>query len=196
VLEGHPCLVVGGGAIAARKATALLEAAASVTMVAPRFSPAATALPLRRAARPYRSGEAAEFHLVIAATGVAEVDAAVAADAEGAGVLVNVADDPEHCSFILPAVHREGHLSVAVSTDGYSPALASWLRDHLAADLGGEMGPLTERVAALRQALLAAGAASEGRDWRALIDSLATAAAPDAVAAEWLERQLTATVRG
>ena len=54
------------------------------------------------------------------------------ADAEAAGIWVNSADDPAHCSFILPAVHRDGAVTVSVSTGGLSPALASWLRDRIA----------------------------------------------------------------
>ncbi len=52
-------------------------------------------------------------------------------DAEAAGVWVNSADDIEHCSFILPAIHRDGAITVAVSTEGQSPAFAAWLRDRV-----------------------------------------------------------------
>ena len=134
-VAGRPCLVVGGGPVAARKARALVECGAAVTVVAPGLSREMEALePLLHAVerRPYRSGDVSAFRLVVTATGVPEVDGAVYAEAEAAGIWVNSADDPAHCSFILPAVHRDGAVTVSVSTGGLSPALASWLRDRIA----------------------------------------------------------------
>ncbi|HEY1733871.1 MAG TPA: NAD(P)-dependent oxidoreductase, partial [Acidimicrobiales bacterium] len=113
-VEGRPCLVVGGGPVAARKAAGLLGCGAVVTLVAPRVdpsvdalrpgpagagarSPTAGALTVER--RPYRHGEAAGFQLVVTATGLPAVDAAVAEDATAAGIWVNSADDAEHCTF-------------------------------------------------------------------------------------------------
>ena len=66
------------------------------------------------------------------------------ADGQAARVWVNAADDPEACAFTLPAVLRRGPVSVAVSTGGHSPALAGWLRDQIAAQLGPEIGALAE----------------------------------------------------
>ena len=94
--------------------------------------------------RRYRRGDAATFRLVITATGRPDVDGAVYADAEAAGVWVNSADDRAHSSFILPAVHRDGAVTVAVSTGGLSPALASWLRTRLAAECGENLGTLAQ----------------------------------------------------
>ena len=90
------------------------------------------ARPLDVQIRPYERGEAAAYRLVVTATGDPDVDGAVYADAEEAGVWVNSADDTEHCTFMLPAVHRDGPVSVAVSTGGTSPALAGWLRGRVA----------------------------------------------------------------
>ena len=92
--------------------------------------------------RPYRPGDVAGFRLVITATGDPAVDGAVAAEADAAGVWVNSADDPTNCSFILPAVHRDGAVTVAVSTGGLSPALASWLRNQAAASVGSGLDTL------------------------------------------------------
>ncbi len=195
VLGGRSCLVVGGGAVAARKARTLLAAEAVVTMVAPAFGAAAEALAVRRERREYHPGEAGAYHLVVAATGIPEVDGAVFADADAAQVLVNAADDPDHCSFILPAVHRAGAVSVAVSTDGRSPALASWLRDRIGAGMGDEVASLAEHLGSARQALRAAGASTEGRDWRGLIEALSSSAHPDELARAWVERQLGSPAR-
>ena len=112
--------------MAARKVGGLLRCGARVTVIAPAFCDAMTQLtPLTLERRPYAPGDAAGYRLVVTATGIPAVDGAVYADAEAAGVWVNSADDVAHCTFILPSVHRDGPVSVAVSTGGTSPALAA-----------------------------------------------------------------------
>jgi precorrin-2 dehydrogenase/sirohydrochlorin ferrochelatase len=182
VVAGRRCLVVGGGAVAARKIAGLLACGASVTVVAPEVHEAVADLaaggaldaidahPLDVHLRPYRSGEAAEYRLVFTATGDPAVDAEVHRDAEAAGVWVNSADDPTRCSAVLPAVHRDGPVSVAVSTGGASPALASWLRDRVAQALGPGLGDLADLLAEGRAAAVSGGRATSDVDWRALLD--------------------------
>jgi len=181
-LEGRACLVVGGGRVAARKVAALLRCRARVTLVAPEAHVALGLLseqgviqaiegpPLDVQLRPYAAGEAAAYRLVVTATGHPDVDAEVHRDAEEAGVWVNSADDPAHCSFQLPAVWRSGPVAVAVSTAGASPALASWLRDRASAALGPWVGTLAGLVADARDDLRAAGRATDTVDWAALFD--------------------------
>jgi precorrin-2 dehydrogenase len=172
-MADRACLVVGGGPVAARKARALIECGAAVTVVAPSLSGEMESLaPLLHTVeqRAYRLGDIAAFRLVVTATGIPEIDGAVYADAEAAGVWVNSADDPAHCSFILPAVHRDGALTVSVSTGGLSPALASWLRDRLAAQCGEGLGALAQLLGEARARLRWAGARSDSVDWRALLD--------------------------
>ena len=106
------CLVVGGGGIAVRKLDGLLAGGALVTVVAEEPAPAIAKLAedgtITLKQRRYRDGEATDFWLVIAATDDREVNKRVFADADGAGVLVNVVDDPPLCTFHLPArVQRE-----------------------------------------------------------------------------------------
>lgn len=174
VVAGKPVLVVGGGAVAARKVATLLGCGADVTVVAPEVIGTLRELAARGAVavdrRPYRAGEAAGFRLVVTATGVAEVDRAVAADAEGAGVWVNAADDAEHCSFLLPAVHRDGPVTVAVSTGGASPALASWLGHRLADAMPPGLGDLARLLDEARRQLRAEGRGTQAVDWPALLD--------------------------
>ena len=169
-VRDRACLVVGGGPVAARKARSLLECGARLTVIAPEISPAMAALaPLTLEQRPYRPGDVAGFALVLTATGRPEIDGAVYADAMAAGIWVNSADDLEHCSFILPAVHRDGPVSVAVSSAGASPALASWLRCRLAAQLGGA-GELAALLAEARASVKASGRSTEDIDWAALLN--------------------------
>jgi siroheme synthase-like protein len=170
-VTGVSVLVVGAGPVAARKVAGLVAAGADVRLVAPDISPAldrSTVADLRE--RTYEPGDLDGARLVVTATGVAAVDAAVAADATAAGIWVNAADQPFDCTFILPAVARNGPLSVAVSTGGTSPALAQRLRDRAAELLTDEVVALADELATRRSALRAAGGSTEDVDWAALID--------------------------
>ena len=173
IVEDRPCLVVGGGRVAARKAEGLLACGARVHVLAPEVGDEVRALAPRVTfeARPYRRGEAASYRLVIAATDSPEVNRSVYVDGEGAGVWVNGADDPDNCSFTLPSVVRRGALLVTVSTGGRSPALSSWLRARLETELGPEYETLLDLLATERDALRAAGRSTEGVDWRSALDS-------------------------
>jgi len=157
--------------VAARKASGLLRCGALVTVIAPAVCAAMTELtPLTIARRDYAPGDAAGYRLVVTATGIPDIDGAVYADAEAAGVWVNSADDVTHCSFILPSVHRDGPVSVAVSTGGASPALAAWLRARLAESGGPGLGELADLLGLARQRLHEAGRSTERVDWTALLD--------------------------
>lgn len=131
-LRGRRVLVVGGGQVAARKTAGLLRAGAIVTVVSPdAVAELAEDPDVRWHRRPYRRGEVASYRLAITATDDPVVNARVARDGEAANVLVNSADDPENCSFILPAVVTRGDLQITVSTNGRSPAMAKWARRRL-----------------------------------------------------------------
>jgi siroheme synthase-like protein len=171
VVEGRPCLVVGGGAVARRKVEGLLACGALVTVVAPDVAPELAALPVTVERRPYRDGDAAGFRLVVAATDDRAVNAAISRDAEAAGVWVNAVDDPEWCSFTLPSVARQGPILVTVSTGGQSPALAAWLRRRIEADLGGEYQVLLRLLSEARATIKAAGRSTEAVDWPSVLDS-------------------------
>ena len=182
VVSGRKCLVVGGGRVAARKVEGLLASGARVTVVAPEVIDAirsweATPPPggtpgwLTIEVRPYRSPEAADFRLVMTATGRAEVDHAVFADADAAGVWVNSADDVDNCSFLLPAVHRAGPVTVAVSTGGASPALAGWLRSRLAGSLDFDVSVVAELLEEARSLVKGTGISTEALDWDRILES-------------------------
>jgi siroheme synthase-like protein len=171
-LHDVPVLVVGAGPIGARKVQGLVAAGARVRVVAQRVSEA-----LDRGAvwevreRPYEPADLDGVRLVVTATGDAAVDAQVAADARSAGIWVNAADQPDDCGFILPAIARAGRITVAVSTDGASPALAGALRDRLATVLTPDVAALAEDLAAERAAVQAGGGSTEALDWRTRIDA-------------------------
>lgn len=170
-LEGRRCLVVGGGRVAVGKARGLADAGAVVVVVAPEVDAELRAVPgVRVAQRAYGAGDLEGCWLVVAATGDATVNARVAADAEAAGVWMNAVDDPGNCSVTMPAVVRRGRLSIAVATDGASPALASWLRRRLDVEVGPEYAQLTELLAAEREALRSSGVTTEGLPWDGALD--------------------------
>jgi precorrin-2 dehydrogenase/sirohydrochlorin ferrochelatase len=84
---------------------------------------------------------------------------------------VNSADDPEHCTVTLPARVRQGSILVTVSTEGRSPAVASWLRRQIETQLGPEHETLLDLVATEREAIRAQGRSTEGLDWQRALDS-------------------------
>ena len=169
-LDGQPCLVVGGGPIGARKAAALLECGAVVTIVSPQTCAQVDELGVRVLRRPYLAGEVAGYRLVVTATGDPEVDREVYLDGERAGVLVNAADDPASCSFLMPAVLRRGDVSIGVSTAGVSPWLAGWVKRLIGEAVGAEVADLAAIVGETRAAVRAAGVSSEGLDWAGLVE--------------------------
>lgn len=155
VVAGQACLVVGAGRVAARKADELGACGAALTIVAPAISSECRAVAARHRARvlrrAYRPGEASGYRLVLSATGVRDVDRLVADDAARAGAWMNCASDAALCTFFVPAVHRDGRVSIAVSTGGASPTLAAWLRTRIATALGAGLGTLAELMAGARR---------------------------------------------
>jgi siroheme synthase-like protein len=149
-LEGRSCLVVGGGTVALEKVNGLLETDARVTVVAPQIDVELRSLPVELVERPYRTADLDGRFFVVAATANADVNRRVSLDAEARSLLCNVVDTPDLCSVILPAVHRQGPIAVAVSTGGASPALAQRIRDEIAQIVGPEHADLARRLEALR----------------------------------------------
>jgi siroheme synthase-like protein len=140
-LTGRRCLVIGGDDVALEKVEGLLLCDAEVVLIAP-----AANEELQRLAgegsitwrqRPYAGrADLAGTFLVIAATEDSELNTRVFADAEARAMLVNVADVPPLCNFILPAIVRTGPLAIAISTAGASPALAKRIKAQIADSYG------------------------------------------------------------
>jgi precorrin-2 dehydrogenase/sirohydrochlorin ferrochelatase len=160
-IAGRRCIVIGGGRVGERKALALLEYGAQVTVISPELTGELVALQrqgrLAWLARGYEEGDLAAAFLVIAATDDPLVQERVHAEAEVGNILLNVADVPRWCNFILPATVRQGDLSLAISTSGRSPALASRLRRELEGWFGPEYAVLLDILGGLREQVLAGG---------------------------------------
>ena len=136
-LEGRRVLFIGGGAVAARKAAALLEAGALVTVISPNLVSDFPS-PVEHLAREFREGDCAGFFIVFAATNVREVNYRVTEEAKSLGLLVNDASDPVGSDFYTQAVVRRGPLTIGISTEGDSPVVSGHLRREIEALVGPE----------------------------------------------------------
>lgn len=157
-VSGRRCVVVGGGEVAARKVESLLAAGAQVIIISPDLSaPSLVAIVGRgiatHIARKYSPGDIAGSALAYAATDDEAVHRAVAEEARALGILLNVVDVPELCSFIAPAVVKRGELQIAISTGGASPAFAARLRRELEKQFGIEYGIALKVMRAARRRL-------------------------------------------
>ena len=173
-LSARPCLVVGGGAVAERKVEGLVEVEARITVVSPSLTHSLLRLAsdahFRWRPREYVAGDAAGFALVMVATDDVSVNAVVAAECRERGILVNCADDPARCDFILPSVLKRGALTVAVSTGGASPTMARLVREELEALLPADVAALTDVMAEVRRTLREGGISLDAERWRKALD--------------------------
>ena len=165
-LRGRKALVVGGGRIAYRKAKALADEGAHVTVVSPVFVEEFSTMPnATLVQRTYEAGDTEGFQLVITATGNHDVDQIIYDEGNGRGIWVNSADDPDRCSFYLAATHRDGNVIVAVSTEGKSPALASHLRNTIAAQLPKNLADIAIELDRQRSEIKDQGVSTESINW-------------------------------
>ena len=175
IVDGRRCVVVGAGRIAARKIDGLLAAGADVHVVAPQLGEQVQAWRdegrITAAERPFEPADLDGAWLATAATDDPAANHAVFEAGEAQRVWVNAADDPDNCSFTLMSVIRRGDLVVTVGTGGRSPALATWLKERITAELGREYETLVEVLAEAREAMQADGRSTEDADWKRALDS-------------------------
>lgn len=166
-------LVVGAGPVGRQKIGGLHSEGAHVTVVAPDISPDVVALHgisiIRRA---FEVSDLDGRWLVFAATGDPALQQLIHDEATARRIWVNCADEPSRCTFILPAVHREGPITISVSTGGLSPALAGWLRTRLADALPPDVGALANELRVRRTAMKDTGASTESVDWKPIIEDI------------------------
>lgn len=155
-LKNKPCVIVGGGHIAERKAGSLIEAGASVTVISPDCSPQIEnwmqqgALTILHEFYCAGTREMEQSFLVFAATNNPEINEAVRLEAEALGKLVTVADNTSGSSFIVPAMVRRGKLLISVSTGGASPTIARKIKQELEQAYGFEYETYLDLVQELR----------------------------------------------
>ncbi|SDH35098.1 precorrin-2 dehydrogenase/sirohydrochlorin ferrochelatase family protein [Desulfosporosinus hippei] len=142
-LHALPVLVVGGGKVALRKVQTLLHHGSLVRIVSPRLVPELKELIDGKTCfwreKEYSAEDIQDSMLVYSCTELEEINAQVSQDAKGKHRLVNVVDDPEKCSFIVPSIMEKGDLKIAVSTGGSSPIVARQVRGELEDLYGQEM---------------------------------------------------------
>lgn len=164
-ISGRPCVVVGGGEVAYRKARRLLDCGARVSVVSVKACPNLQDLEARGALtlidQSYNQEHIASAFLVIGATDDRQVNEKIFLDARARNILVNIVDEPERCDFILPAIVERGDLSIAVSTAGKSPALAKRLRQELESLFGTEYETCLQIMGKIREHVLARGGTSD-----------------------------------
>jgi precorrin-2 dehydrogenase/sirohydrochlorin ferrochelatase len=146
---------VGGGEVGAGKAEGLAVCGARVVILSRELAPHLEKMKqegrIEHIEADYEASYLGGAFLVIGATNSAEVNQKVAADAGALGIMVNIADDPGQCDFILPAVVRQGDLVISVSTGGKSPALARKLKVELDAFFGQEYSILLDIMGSVRE---------------------------------------------
>ncbi|MGB1110603.1 MAG: siroheme synthase CysG [Gammaproteobacteria bacterium] len=153
-IVGLPCLVVGGGDVAERKVRQLRAAEGSVVLVSPEATDELRQLATEKAIewheREFADSDLDAVNLVIAATDNATVNQRVAELAKARRLPVNVVDQPELCSFIVPSVVDRSPLQIAISTGGAAPVLARLLRARLESTIPASFGKLAGLVERFR----------------------------------------------
>ena len=161
------CVVVGGGEVAARNVKRLLDCGAKVSVVSPELNLELAALKkdnrIAHIPSKYGSKDIEGAALVIGATDNEEINAAISQDATAKGIPVNIVDDPQKCDFILPSIVERGDLTIAISTCGNSPALASHLREELESRYGVEYDIFLKILGGLRSQMTKN--AGVGKSW-------------------------------
>jgi siroheme synthase-like protein len=154
-LTGRRCLVVGGGEMALEKVEGLLVCDADVVVLADEVDGELARLAAEGSITWERRSYAGAADLegafmVIVATDDMDLNTRIYEDGEARAMLVNVADVPPLCNFILPAIFRSGPLAIAISTAGASPALAQRMRNQIAAEYGEPYARLAELLNEIR----------------------------------------------
>ena len=154
-ITGKLCAVIGGGKVAERKVKGLLESGAVIRLVSPEVTDTLKGLAgqgmIEWLNKPYVDEDLDGAVLVIAATDSRQAQAKVCQKATQNGQLLNVVDDPSSCSFHVPATVRRGDLTLAVSTNGQSPAVASLIRQQLEEEFGPEYEKLLQVMSLIRK---------------------------------------------
>ena len=143
-LKNQKCIVVGGGQVAERKVNNLLACQAKVTVISPQLTEDLQQLAHTRKIghlrRTYRRGDLEGAFLAVSTTDNSELNSIVHYEAEQKGILINVVDDLQKCTFIVPSVIERGNLVISISTSGSCPALAKRIREKLEVEFGEEYG--------------------------------------------------------
>lgn len=158
-MNGKPAVIIGGGEVAARKVSDLIESGALVKVVSPEFNEeiinSADLFEDRVVLikRKYEKGDLSGAFLVFSATNDSKVNTDVFREAEENNILINAVDDPPNCSFYVPSFVRKGDLLFALSTAGASPAMAARLRREIEKHIPEDIDIILEKLKNARMLL-------------------------------------------
>ena len=154
-LDHKKCLLIGGGSVATRKARLLLDAHASLTVIAPTLSEELTQLAsaskITHFKRVFEANDTLNFSLVICATNDKQANSQISTEAQLNNIPVNVVDQPQLCSFIFPAIVDRAPITIAISSGGVAPVLSRLVRAKLETLLPHALGQLASLAAECRQ---------------------------------------------
>lgn len=164
-IANERCVVIGGGDVAERKVLRLLDAGARVDVVSKTLTPALERMKekgdIRHIEEEYDEIFLDGAFLVIGATDKEDTNEKISKDGRAKGCLVNIVDDPDKCTVILPALFQRGNLSIAISTGGTSPAVAKKLKEEMEHLIGPEYETLLSIMETVRKKILMRGKPSE-----------------------------------
>jgi precorrin-2 dehydrogenase/sirohydrochlorin ferrochelatase len=175
-LDGRRVVIIGGGAVATRKAEALLSAGARLVVVAEQFDDVLVELCQKSNAQLIKSSYFKNYlagsTLAIAATNNPAINEQIYEDCQELKILCNVVDDPELCDFFVPAVARRGDLQIAIGTEGHCPAYASYLRKKLEQTFTEKHGQFLTELEKIREDIIED--VFESTDRKTILEQLAS----------------------
>ncbi|SES38947.1 precorrin-2 dehydrogenase/sirohydrochlorin ferrochelatase family protein [Salipaludibacillus aurantiacus] len=171
--DGQPCLVVGGGKVAARKIRKLVACKAEITVISPELHPDTAELQhnfhfLKRA---FKQGDTKGAFFVVAASDNSQINLDIYNEAKHHVPLYNIADNQKHSNFFFPAVMERGPLKISVSTSGASPIVSKKIIVQLQQLFSADYEPFLETIGGLRQQILEANVPAEIK--KVLLNTLA-----------------------
>ncbi len=176
-IRGKKCIVIGGGTVAERKVTSLLNAHAKVSVVSPELTGTLSKMAVEKKIYYIDDNFKEEYFegafLIIGATDNPETNLRIFRAATNKNILVNIVDSPDECNFIVPSVVEQGDLLIAVSTGGKSPAFAKKIRKELENQYGKAYGDFIQFMGDLRKKILSQFPDTKHRNqvFQALVDS-------------------------
>lgn len=154
-LTQYKSLVIGGGSIATRKVLNLLEFGARPDIISPEIIDELASLivsnDLIHKKRKYEVGDANDYNLIFSATGDKQLDELLKEECYGTGSLLNIADVPQLCNFIMPATIKRGSFTFSIASQGESPFMVKHLRKKLSAELPANLEKISELASELRE---------------------------------------------
>ena len=170
-LEGKEGLVIGGGSVALRKVEKLLPYGPKLTVIAPEILPEIKKHEgISCMEIPFTASALEGKNFVIATSDHARVNHEAARLCRERGILVNVVDDKEACTFLFPALVKRGELSVGISTGGASPSAAVYVKEQIDQLLAEDFGEILDELAALRPLVMEKAAKDRGAIFQKLFE--------------------------